>query len=338
MRRRRIWCETAPPEQLGAPATVALLRRFEITPIVAVWPATVEAVRPACARYADAGLPVAVWPMLADADGRWVSAGNAAAFTSFVEALCDALAPGEVVLDLEPPIEAMRATLASRVVSAHLLPPGADPAAFRAAREGIARLLGRLHARGIAVSAAIAPPIVFDPLDPLDARAAGPWQERLGTPVDGVAWDHVSPMLYTSIIEGWSRGLLGRDDTRAILAAACAAAAARFPGRGGASLGAVGTGAFGDEPTYRDVAELADDVAIARAAGLDDLALFELGGVLRRPPAEGWLEAFVSTPAAARPPPATLRARAAIGGLRLAGEAFAVMARARRSFTARDTS
>jgi hypothetical protein len=261
-----------------------------------------------------------------------VSAGNAAAFSAFVERLCDALAPGEIVLDLEPPIEAMRASMASRARHAHLLPPGADPASFRAARAGIAALAARLHARGIAVSAAIAPPIVFDP------KGASPWQERLGTPVDGVAWDHVSPMLYTSIIEGWSRGILGRADTRAILAAACAASAARFPGRGGASLGAVGTGAFGDEPTYRDAAELADDVAIARAAGLDDLALFELGGVLRRPPAEAWLEAFVATPAAARPPAATPRARAALAGVRLATGALAALGRARWSFRARDIS
>jgi hypothetical protein len=68
----------------------------------------------------------------------------------------------------------------------------------------------------------------------------------------------------------------------------------RWGARAGLSLGAVGTGAFGDEPVLRSPAELARDVAIARAAGIQELSLFELGGVLRRAPAEPWLEAFCS--------------------------------------------
>jgi hypothetical protein len=54
----------------------------------------------------------------------------------------------------------------------------------------------------------------------------------------------------------------------------------------------VGTGAFGDEPSYRSVDELRRDVAIATAAGITDLSLFDLGGILRRGPAAAWLEAL----------------------------------------------
>ena len=51
-------------------------------------------------------------------------------------------------------------------------------------------------------------------------------------------------------------------------------------------------GALGDEPRYRDPSELAVDVAVARAGGVETLNLFDLGGVLRRGPAEAWLEAL----------------------------------------------
>ncbi|MFT3771914.1 MAG: hypothetical protein QM820_41430 [Minicystis sp.] len=322
--RRRIWCETVPAAELAAPAVIALLQRFAVQPIVAVWPDTLAATREACARLAGEGVAVAAWPMLADADGRWLGAENADRFASFVARVADALGPAEIVLDLEPPIAALRATIADRAVHAHLLPAGPDRAAFEAARGALQALDRRLHARGIAVSAAIAPPVLLDP------AGGSAWQARLGTPVDGVGWDHVSPMLYTSIIEGWSRGLLARADVRALLAAFCAAAVTRFGARAGASIGAVGVGAFGDEPVYRSPAELADDVAVARAAGIDDLALFELGGVLRRPPAEGWMEAFTGTPAAASVPAPTLRARAALAGLRAAGRAFAALGRAQQ--------
>ncbi len=345
--RRRVWCETVPPATLAAPATVALLRRHAVDPIVAVWPDTVDAAREAAARFADAGLRPAIWPMLADADGRWIGAANAAVFCAFAERLAGELGAAEIVLDLEPPIEAVRQltmgaplgaapssapkppALASRAGGAGLLLAALHPAAYQAARARIAGLATRLRARGTAVSAAVALPILLD-------RPGGdaPWQERLGTPVDGIAWDHVSPMLYTSILEGWSRGLLARGDVRALLAWSCAASARRFGPLAGASLGAVGTGAFGDEPVYRSPAELADDVAVARAAGVDDLALFDLGGVLRRPPAEAWLEAFTTEPttppiteAAARLPALTHRARALVAALRLAGVAFDVALR-----------
>ena len=318
--RRRIWCETVPTRELGGAQVIELLRLFAVTPIVAVWPATRAEASEAITALDAYGLAPAVWPMLEDADGRWLGAANAPRFARFVEALAEDLAPREIVLDLEPPIEALRAGLASAAVSAHLLPPGADPAAHRAAQQALAALVDHLHARGVQVSAAVAPPVL----------AHEAWEARLGTPVSGVAWDHLSPMLYTSIIEGWSRGALGRADTRALFAASCLASAARFGERAGASLGAVGTGAFGDEPVYRSPADLADDVAIARAAGLDDLALFDLGGVLRRAPAEAWLEAFVSTPAAPSLPEPTPRSRAAVAAMRAAGAALGALAHVRR--------
>ena len=148
---------------------------------------------------------------------------------------------------------------------------------------------------------------------------AAPGRCSSGTPTYGPAWDHVSVMLYSSILEGWSRGWLGRQDARAILARGCHAAAARFGERAGVSLGAVGVGAFGNEPTYRSTLELADDVAIARASGVDDLTLFDLGGVLAREPAEAWLEAFVETPPARAIEPPTARSRVALFLVALGG-------------------
>jgi hypothetical protein len=322
--RRRIWCETLPLAELGSREVVALLARFRVAPIVAVWPDTLAAARPVLDRLAATGLAPAVWPMLADREGRWLGAENAGRFGAFVEEIAEGLAPAEIVLDLEPPIAAMRATVADRALHVHMLPPGVGAASFQAAKSALSALERGLHARGVAVSAAVAPPVLLD---------GGGWEERLGTPVAGIGWDHVSAMLYTSIIEGWSRGVLRRADTRGVLAGFARAAAQRFGARAGASLGAVGVGAFGDEPTYRSPAELADDVAITRAAGVDDLALFDLGGVLRRPPAEAWLEAFVATPAAVSPPAPTARARAALAGARLAGSAFTAIARARDLFT-----
>jgi hypothetical protein len=165
---------------------------------------------------------------------------------------------------------------------------------------------------GVRSSAAFAPPVL---LDPPDKRA---WQRLLGTPIDGLGWASAGPMLYTSLFEGWSRGLVDREGARALLARGCVAARDRFGPAAAASLGCVGPGALETEPLYRSLAELVDDVAVARAAGLDDLALFDLGGIFKRaargaPPPEAWLDAFVEAPAASTVPELSVPLRALLG-------------------------
>jgi hypothetical protein len=97
----------------------------------------------------------------------------------------------------------------------------------------------------------------------------------------------------------------------AFLAEVARASSRRFGPAAGVSLGAVGVGALGDEPTYRHPRELARDVSVARGLGLSALSLFDLGGVLSRPPAEAWLEAFTATEAPAAQP-SSVRTRALV--------------------------
>src|SRR6185369_1196950 len=136
------------------------------------------------------GLPSAIWPMLADGDGRWASAGNAEAFARFTEELLDGLArlgrtPGEVVIDLEPSIEAMRSSVANpggaarSSVHARFLPLVAGARSFAAGRARLRDLGDALRRRGARVSAAVPPTVLLDPEDG-EPRA---FEELLGTPV-----------------------------------------------------------------------------------------------------------------------------------------------------------
>ncbi|WP_437329837.1 hypothetical protein [Sorangium sp. So ce381] len=317
--RRRIWSELLPLEVVRMPGTLALLRRYALELSIAVRPETAAGLPDLVAACADAGVAVAVWPMIADEDGRWASAGNAAAFGAFVARLLDALdarrlAAAEIVFDLEPPIDAVRRALAGGRGALDLLGggPRGSPR-WSEAQRAYVELAGAVHARGMATSAAIVPLVLTD------GPARG-WERLLGTPVSAPPWGRVGAMLYTSLVEGYSRGALEREDAVALLAWGCRAAARRFGPRAGASLGAVGKGALGDEPVYRSVAELREDVAAAEAAGVSDLSLFDLGGVLARPPAEAWLEAFVAPPEA-HSPRDTLRARGVVAAAALVGRA-----------------
>ena len=66
------------------------------------------------------------------------------------------------------------------------------------------------------------------------------------------------------------------------------------------------------------------------AAGIDDLALFDLGGVLQRGRAEAWLDAFVATEPAERIPEPSLRLRGLLAGAALAGVVLGALGQVRR--------
>lgn len=298
MTRRRIWSETVPLDTLSAPATLQFVRRHGLELLAAVRPGELACASRLVRAAHDEGVRLALWPMIDDREGRWASAHNVSEFDRFVRAMLDALErdgalPDELAIDLEPPFGVVSRVFSGlrdpRRESARRWLPGGS---LRDAHAQFHALIEDLHARGVAVSAAAMPMVLLDA--PESSR--GGWQRLLGTPVDHLPWDHVSAMLYTSIFEGWSLGVVRRDDARSVLATLCRRAAERYGATAGVSLGAVSTGAFGDEPVFRSPDELADDVAIAHACGLDALTLFDLGGVLRRPPAEAWLEAFTAPP------------------------------------------
>lgn len=281
--RRRIYSELLPYDDVVAARTLGLLARYCLELVLAVRPWDLARLPDVARALRDAGVTFSLWPMLADDEGRWANAGNADAFRELLLRVCDAARPGDVLVDLEPPFAQAKALTHVKPRLAALAPhPALAPA-----RAVLGRTVDDLAARGITTSLAVWPLVA------LDGASERGWQRLLGTPVDGLAASHVSIMLYTSLLEGWSRGALRRTDAAALLAAATRRALRRWGPRAGVSLGCVGVGAFGDEPTYRDARELADDVAIARAAGCDALSLFDLGGVLARPRPEPWLDAFV---------------------------------------------
>jgi hypothetical protein len=280
-----VWCETLPWAELARPDLATLLTERGVELLLAVRPWQLPEVAGLVDRLRGAGVFVGLWPMLADEDGRWASVASRERFIRFVDQLVAQASADEIVLDLEPPFALMTRWKDGRPTWRQT--PGRS--AYGDARDAYAVAVARWR-QGRRVTTAVMPMVV--------AELRGEWMERLlGTPVSALPVDGHSVMVYTSLFEGWSRGLLDRRRAEVALAVTARLARLRFGDRVGLSLGTVGAGAFGDEPSYRDVGELGRDVAIARAAGIDDLSLFDLGGVLRRGPAAAWLDVFVGRPA-----------------------------------------
>lgn len=295
----RVWCETLPWDRLTHPDTLDLLCDRRVMPVVAVRPWDLDRLPALLDAARERGLPVALWPMIDDDHGRWLCATNVERFGAFVQTLLDGLPgdlrPDELALDLEPPLGLLARAASAfhpRRRSQAMLPWSVPVAQTKAALRG---LIAAVHARGVRVSAAVIPMVLSDRVGGGD----GFWQRAMGTPVDDLPWDHVSVMMYTSLYEGWSRGVVDREGARSLLVQGCAMARARYGSRVGASLGVIDTGALGDEPLWRGPDEMADDVALVRGAGIDTVTLFDLGGAVARGPATRWLDAFVGAKPAA---------------------------------------
>ena len=288
----RIYAETLSYEEVTRPTVLGLLRKYELTLVLAVRPWNLAELPETAKKLAGEGIDLVVWPMLSDEEGRWANATNAESFARFCESTLDVVTPRELMIDLEPPFAEAKTLAASPARGVIELAAGAR--GYRESERVLSALVKRLRLRGVASSCAVWPLIALDP--PNERH----WQEILGTPVDALEIDHVSVMVYTSIIEGWSRGTVRRDDALALLGGASERIEKRWGSRGSVSLGCVGIGAFEDEPVYRNPSELAEDVARVKRAGCNEIALFDLGGVLAREPAEAWLDAL-ATPASEAP-------------------------------------
>lgn len=285
--RLRVFAETVDRAQLCRPEVLHALRERGVQLVLAM---REEAPRAVIEAAHGAGVSVAIWPMLDDARGRWASTANAAELSSFTRERLDALArdgalPDQLCLDLEPPLPRMRRALDTGVVLGRVTGDHSHATAELCA------LIDHAAQLGVGTWAAVVPLVLAD------RQGAPSWQRLLGTPVDALPLQRVCVMLYTSLMTGYSRGALRRRDAEFLLARAAARTSHRFGARASIALGATGRGALGDEATYRNLDELRTDVAIVRAAGIRDIALFELGGVLARPDWQAWLDAFVATDA-----------------------------------------
>lgn len=317
---RRVYSETVPIARLAESPVLGMLAERQIQLLAAVRPGQSSAAVRLTERARQLGLSIGLWPMLGDDAGRWLNPDSASAFQDWIDELLSAFDDrtfddppfDTLVLDLEPPIREVRALLDGRV--------GAARAWMRRcpSQDLHRRLVEQVADRGIESFAAVVPTVLFP------GRAGRGWQRALGTPVDGIDYCRVSPMLYTSLFEGYGRGALRREDASELLRRWAALAVDRLGPRASVSLGAVGTGALGDEQVYRSPKELAEDVGVVRGVGCEDIVLFDLGGVLRRAPVAPWLDALAVPVPLSKPAAPTGRARALDSIARVTGVALDV--------------
>jgi len=292
----RAWAEFISPREVSRPEVVSLLKRYGVSPCLAMphgspgeyysWFLHV---------YNQAGLEPALWPTLADEQGYWPSERNWAVFSAYVKEIF-AWAERENVtipwlaVDLEPPYYQHQEISAARGMQKagkmwKIYRSNMSRKRFRKAVKAYQELQAYINERGCRTLVPALPVLEME-----IKRDGNKLQNLLETPVGPVNWDVVSFMQYNTLFAGMSRGSISLEQARWYLYLLCLNMKEKLGKRAGVSLGLTSTGKLGDEPYYREPEEMLPDVETALAAGMKDIAVFSLEGILNSAHPESWLE------------------------------------------------
>jgi hypothetical protein len=222
-----------------------------------------------------------------------------------------------VSFDLEPAFEyaeTLRRAPPFRIDRwVELLRSHVDPPRFARARDVLAATVDDLRRAGLHAHA-VALPLVLD-----QPEGSTILEDALDTPVSGIDWDEVSFMVYQTAFAQ----LVGEWLGPALVSSYAADAVARFGSRAGLDLGVVGSAGIGIDPgqRYPDPEALRRDAAAAFAAGIVNMRIYSLDGVLEQGGAERWLSL---TNAAADPEGSRREVAGLRNGLRALARALSI--------------
>ncbi|PKQ28808.1 MAG: hypothetical protein CVT63_00615 [Candidatus Anoxymicrobium japonicum] len=312
----RFWEELLTPGEIVEKA-LPFLTEFSASVAVAMHPASLTRKNAnAFKKLKEAGIEFAFWPLMEKERGYWPCERNISTYAELVRnqlewAERNGILPDMVAVDLEMSLlqvqKIMSATSPVKKLRVALSQvwDNLDRERYYKARGRLSELNDEIQDRGIRTLAAVLPWVGLE-LE-WDVELI---QDMVETPVAGISWDVISPTVYVSMIAAMSGGTITRRDANWLVYENCGMLRSKYGGRAGISLGVTGVGVLEDEPTFDSPVDLAVGLEAALAAGVRDISIFSLEGIISRPDPREWFEAIK-----AATPRVPERSRKIAGGL-----------------------
>lgn len=291
----RFWAENITAAEIVEQA-LPLLKEFDAGVGVSLYEDSLtDENAKAFARLKSEGIELTYWPLLSLPEGYFPNERSVEPFSNLVEYVlewssAEGIQPDMLAFDLEIPFWQMQDLLTAsprkklaRALS--ILRENLDLERYLEARNALSSLNDRVRAQGIKTITAVFPWVALE----LDSEYEL-LQDLTETPLAGVHWDIFSPMLYVSMLEGLTGGLVSYRDANWLTFITSLRLFSKFGSRAGASLGVTGTGVLGNEPAFRYPEGLLPGVEAALAAGIRDISIYNLEGILASGEPRRWLE------------------------------------------------
>lgn len=294
--RLRFWAEFIAPPAIAAKG-LELLADHRAGVAAALYPVSLTSENAEAFReLKSSGVELTYWPLMEREQGYFPGERNVDEYSGIVRHLLDwaeerGVLPDALAVDLEPPIQQMhRVTAAGTRVSRFMGVYNAarenlDRDRYLSAKAGLEELNRMVQGRGVRTVSAVMPWVALELEGEHELL-----QDMSETPVSGIRWDVITPMLYVTLLT--TGGLLNQRDANWLVYDSCLALRRKFGERAGVSLGLTGAGVLEDEPTFRMPEELIVGVQAALAAGVRDITVYSLEGVLGRRNPGAWFTAL----------------------------------------------
>ncbi len=294
----RFWEESLTPVDIARKG-LPYLQAYRAGVAAAVYPTSLtrrnaNAIR----KLKEAGVEVALWPLMEKEHGYFPGERNAPGYAAFVRFILDwaeknRALPDIIAIDLEMPVQQITRVVSARNPWLKLLGiytsarENLDRERYYRAKARLADLNSEIQDRGVRTLAAVVPWVGLELETEHELL-----QDMTETPASGIGWDIISPMLYVSMLEGMSSGAITRKDANWLVYDSCRKLRDKFGGRTGVSLGLTGGGVLESEPVFGSPAQLLTGIEAALAAGVRDITIYSLEGILSRDDPGEWFEAI----------------------------------------------
>jgi hypothetical protein len=294
----RFWEESLTPPDIVKKA-LPLLKEYTAGIAVSLYPTSLTKRNvTALHKLREAGVELTFWPLMEKEQGYFPGERNLGIYAALVRHLLqwaekNDVMPDMLAVDLEMPIQQINAVMGAK--SSILKLYGAyqsaranlDRERYYKAKARLDELNKEIQDRGIRTLTAVLPWVGLEMETDYELL-----QDMTETPASGIGWDVVSPMLYVSMMEGMSGGAMTRRDANWLVYDNCRRLREKFGGRAGVSLGLTGGGVLESEPIFGSPAQLLTGLQAALAAGVRDVSIYSLEGVLSRDDPRKWFDAI----------------------------------------------
>ncbi|MEM2637384.1 MAG: hypothetical protein QXL15_03430, partial [Candidatus Korarchaeota archaeon] len=288
----RFWAEYLKPEELVSEKAVDILTRYKAQILIALRFEEYKKWTKAFKTAYDKGVDIGIWPLLPDEKGYWVNERNVDDFRELLSVLLkwaeeNGFAFSWVAADMEMPYyQGQRLSKASILhmpsVFFGILKENINRTRFVEATRKLNSLVEWLHSKDIRVIA----PAVHILLDVPEPNIV---EDFLEAPTLGVDWDLVSFMNYVSMDAGFIP-FVSEKAARYALYLRAIKAKKILGKKAGFSVGVTYIGKLGNEPFYKYPEQLAADISACRAAGIQDITIYNFEGIVRRKNRHEWME------------------------------------------------
>lgn len=240
----------------------------------------------------EKGIKIILWPLLQTEQGPWANEHNYEIFGELVGKTIDWLEkeqiqPEYIVINMENGIaqmDSIKNCLKDKDYTSmiKILLNNLDHERFNKGVEGYKRIVDEIHEKGFKVMITTYPFMVddFQDEDP-------DIQDLANVPISGIDWDAFT---FTPYRTAYSDDL-GVTFTPYIVYEYGKAAKDLFQEKARLALGIIGGGEHG--PGYKSPEDLGKDVSAAKAAGIEEIDLFHLRGMIREGSVGNWINADV---------------------------------------------